>query len=63
MYCLIILPLLLQYMTNAKYLISSCSVMLKATLIIPKMSSIYGLNLERSILDKILYEVDSSDIP
>jgi hypothetical protein len=23
----------------------------------------YGLNLERRILDKILYEVDSSDIP
>jgi hypothetical protein len=27
------------------------------------MSSMYGLNLERRILDTILYEVDSSDIP
>jgi hypothetical protein len=27
------------------------------------ISYMYGLNLERRIFDKILYEVDSSDIP
>jgi hypothetical protein len=29
----------------------------------PIISSIYGLNLERRILDNILYEVDSGEIP
>jgi hypothetical protein len=29
----------------------------------PIISSMYGLNLDKRILDKILYEVDSSDIP
>jgi hypothetical protein len=29
----------------------------------PIISSIYGLNLERRILNKIVYEVDSRDIP
>jgi hypothetical protein len=29
----------------------------------PIISSMYVLNIERRILDKILYEVDSSDIP
>jgi hypothetical protein len=29
----------------------------------PLVSSIYGLNLEKRLLDTILYEVDSSDIP
>jgi hypothetical protein len=29
---------------------------------IPIISSIYGLNLERRILDEIFYEVDNSDI-
>jgi hypothetical protein len=50
-----VLPYRLQYLTNAKDLISSSSVMSKPTL--------YGLNLERRILDKFFYEVDSSDIP
>jgi hypothetical protein len=30
---------------------------------IPNILSTYGLNFERKILDTILYEVDSSDIP
>jgi hypothetical protein len=37
--------------------------MFKPTPITPVISSIYGLNLERRILNKVLYEVDSSDIP
>jgi hypothetical protein len=29
----------------------------------PIISSTYGLNLERRVLDKILYQADNSDIP
>jgi hypothetical protein len=31
-------------------------------MVIPKISSMYGTNLERRIFDEMLYEVDSSDI-
>jgi hypothetical protein len=54
----------LQCLTNEENLTSSWSDMLEP--ILSHHSSfiyIYGLNLERRILYKILYEVDSSDIP
>jgi hypothetical protein len=62
MYYLIALPLFLQYLTNANILLNSWSVASKPTVMILRISPINGLHLER-ILDKILYEVDSSDIP
>jgi hypothetical protein len=37
--------------------------MSKPTPMIPNISSIYGFNLWRRIFDKMLYEVNSSDIP
>jgi hypothetical protein len=43
-------------------MISSLSVTPKRTLMIPN-NLMYGLNLEKLILNKIVYEVDCSDIP
>jgi len=37
MYCPIILPLFLQYLTNTEYLISSWSITSKSTLMIPSI--------------------------
>jgi hypothetical protein len=63
MYCLILLPFFLKYLTNAKM----CSVvnLLRQNphWCSPIISSIYGLNLERRGVDKNLYEAGSSDIP
>jgi hypothetical protein len=58
MYCLTVLSFFLQYLTNAKNLISSLSVTSKATLRSTIISSSYQPNLERRILDNILHEVD-----
>jgi hypothetical protein len=60
MYCFIVLPFFLKYLTNAEYVISSWPAASKSTLMIP---SGYGVNLESRMLDKILYVVCESDMP
>jgi hypothetical protein len=64
MYSLIVFPSFLQYLTSAKDLISSLSVTSKPTLMIPN-NFIYnnGFNFDGRILNTILYEVGTSDIP
>lgn len=52
MYCPIILPVFLQYLTNADYMIISWSVTSKYTLMTPNNSSTCGVNLEIKILAK-----------
>jgi len=48
---------------NEKYVISTLFIMSKTTLMIHKISSVYGIQLGRRILDIILYIVGKSDIP
>jgi hypothetical protein len=57
-------PIILQYMTNATGLISKWFVMFEPTLLILSnlISSTYGLNLEKMMLDEIWCEIDKSDI-
>jgi len=62
MHCFIVFPFLLKYLTSAEYIISSLSVALKPTLMIPITSSAYGVNLDSRMLDKILYAVSNSDM-
>jgi hypothetical protein len=59
MYCTIILRLFLQYLTDIEDLISRWPSMLTSTLVIPNNF----ISLERKMLDEILYEVDSNDMP
>jgi hypothetical protein len=64
MYCLVLLIFLLQYLTNAENLGSVVlTVTSKPTLIIPNNFILNRIKVERRIFHKILYEVDSSDIP
>jgi hypothetical protein len=57
MYCLTVPPFRYQYLLNAtKNLISSCSVISKSTMMTPNT---YGLDLERKIMDTVLYEGDT----
>jgi hypothetical protein len=37
--------------------------MLKSTMVIPIISSAYGVGLEKKMFDKVLYEIDSNDMP
>jgi hypothetical protein len=63
MYCLIVLPFLLQYLTDAENLIGTSSVTSRLTMMIPSNFLYARLNIVRRIFDTILYEVDSNDIP
>ena len=47
----------LKYLTNAAYVMGSWLVALKSTLMIPKNSSAYGVNLDSRMFHKILYVV------
>jgi hypothetical protein len=59
MYCTIILRLFLQYLTDIEDMINRWPIMLKSKLVIPNNF----ISLERKMLDEILYEVDSNDMP
>jgi hypothetical protein len=48
---------------NTEYMIISWPVASKSTLMIPIISSAYGVNLDSRMLDKILYVVGKSDMP
>ena len=62
--CFIVFPFLLEYLTNAEYMINSWPVASKSTLMIPSnFLCIYGVNLESRMLDKILYVIGKSDMP
>jgi hypothetical protein len=52
MCCFIVFQFLLQYLTNAEYMISSCSVVLNPNWCSPVIPSAYGVNLDSSILHK-----------
>jgi hypothetical protein len=62
MYCLIVLPFYLSYLKNEKFdkCLFSTS---KPTLMTPIISSIYGLNIEKKIFDRIIYAVNRGDAP
>jgi hypothetical protein len=65
MYSVIVLPFFLQYLVNAKNLISSWSIILKLTPMNPN-NFIYiymDLILREGYWEKKLFEADSSDIP
>jgi hypothetical protein len=55
----IVLTFFLQYLINAENLFHSSSGTTKSTLISNNIIYIYGFNLERRILDTILYKVDA----
>jgi hypothetical protein len=59
MYCTIILPLFLQYVMDIENVICHWPIMLQSTLVTPLISSALGISLERRMLNKILYEIDS----
>jgi transcription initiation factor IIE alpha subunit len=63
MYSPIVLPFFLQYLMNAKYIISSRSITSKSKLMISNNFIYIWSFLDRRMLDKILYEVNNSDIP
>jgi len=52
----------LQYLTNTKYLISSVFTTLNQHWCSPVISYTYGIKLETTKLDEMLYEVGNSDI-
>jgi len=54
---------ILNYLTNAEYIICSRPAGSKSTLCSPVISSAYKVNLDSRMLDKILYVVDKSGIP
>jgi hypothetical protein len=60
MYRLIVLPFLLQYLNNAENLICSWSVTSKPTSMI--LNNLLYYEFEMKIFDKMLYDVDSSNI-
>jgi hypothetical protein len=59
---LVIFPFFPQYLMNAQNLIHSEFVTSKPTLMIPN-NFLYGHKFERRIFPKLLYEIDSSDVP
>jgi hypothetical protein len=63
MYTLIVLPFFLQYLTNAKFWPILDLLRRNPHRWSPIILCIYGLNLQRTTLDGILYEDKRSDIP
>jgi hypothetical protein len=61
---IIVLPFFPQYLAkpSGSYLFYDLSSVSKPTLMISS-SFMYGLNHERRMMDKILYEVNNSDMP
>jgi hypothetical protein len=62
MHCFIVFPFFLKYLTNAEYMINSLPAAYKSTLMIPIISSAYGVNLDSRMLDKILNVTGKSDM-
>ena len=62
MHCFIFSPFFRKYCTNAEYMVSSLPVVSKFKRMIPVISSAYGVNLDITVLDNIMYAVDKSDI-
>ena len=52
-----------KYLQNAEYLIHSWYVTFKSTWWSTILSATYGVSFHRRMLDKILYVVDTSDLP
>lgn len=59
MHCPTVFPSFLEYLTNAEYLINY----IKTDSDDPNNISYIWVNPEKGIIDKILYVVDSSDMP
>ena len=64
MYCLIVFPFYLKYLTNAEYMISIGPIASTYTLKTPPpTSTAFGVSLDRRMLDKMLYVLNKSDMP
>jgi hypothetical protein len=63
MYCTIILPLFLQYLTHRENLSVVDLLHQNPYWCSPIISTAYGISIERRMLDKILYEADSNEMP
>ena len=63
MYCFIVFPFFLKYLTNAEYISVVDMLHQNLRLLYPIISSASVVPLESRMLDNILYVVDKIDIP
>lgn len=63
MYWSHIFPFLIEYVSNAEYIVISWLVGLNPRWLSPMIASEYQVNLARRMTDKFLYVVDDSDMP